>query len=130
MKKDRQKRQLLRKGDMLIIAVLLAVVCLLLLVTRYGSRPGAAAVVTTPEETFSLPLNVSQVCELKGRGGIPVVLEIGDGQIRFQSSSCPDRLCVNSGWLSHAGQSAACVPAGIAVRLIGAPDDGVDAVTA
>ena len=46
----------------------------------------------------------------------------------MQSADCPDQVCVHIGWLSRSGQSAACVPAGIAVQVTGETDDGIDAV--
>jgi hypothetical protein len=125
----RSKRTLIRKGDMLVLVSLLAAALLLLLVMRLTARPGAEAVVTVPGGEFTLSLAGDQVREVTGLDGIPVVLEVNGGRIRFQSSGCPDKICVNSGWLSRAGQSAACVPAGVALRLVGGTQ-GVDAVTA
>ncbi len=29
------------------------------------------------------------------------------------------RVCVNSGWLSHAGDSTACLPNGVSISLLG-----------
>ncbi|MEG1981410.1 MAG: NusG domain II-containing protein [Clostridia bacterium] len=33
-----------------------------------------------------------------------------DDTIGFLESNCPDKICVNSGMLSKAGQTAACIP--------------------
>lgn len=44
-------------------------------------------------------------------GGIPVIIEVEPGRIRFQASECPDQICVKTGWISNQGQSAACLPA-------------------
>ena len=93
-------------------------------------RPGTRAEITTPEGVLTLSLEEDQTREITGRDGIRVVIRIEDGRACFEESGCPDQICVHSGWLSSTGQSAACVPAGVALRIIGGEDDGLDAVTA
>ena len=116
---------LFRWGDAVVIlaVLLLAGASFFLLIA--GSRPGAAAVITTPEGEITWELSRDNTWELTGRDGIPVVIEAADGRIRFYSSGCPDQICVHSGWLSREGQSAACIPAGIALKITdGSGGDG------
>ena len=40
-----------------------------------------------------------------------------DGGIRFEESDCPDKICVNSGILHLAGESAACIPNKFVLKL-------------
>jgi hypothetical protein len=40
-----------------------------------------------------------------------------DGKIYFYESDCPDRLCIKTGRISRAGQSAACLPNGIIINI-------------
>ncbi|MGD8484727.1 MAG: NusG domain II-containing protein [Thioalkalispiraceae bacterium] len=47
------------------------------------------------------------------------VLQIKDGKIRFTDSPCTLKRCVHSGWLSHSGEFAACVPNKVSVALLG-----------
>lgn len=115
------------RGDVLLAAAVLVIAGGLLLGMRLFAEPGASAVITTPTETRTLPLNVDTTCTLHGRDDRVVVIAVENGRARFVSSDCPDHLCVNSGWLSQAGQSAACLPAGVVLRITG--DGGVDAVT-
>lgn len=106
---------LFRWGDAVVIlaVLLLAGASFFLLIA--GSRPGAAAVITTPEGEITWELSRDNTWELTGRDGIPVVIEAADrGGIRFYSSGCPDQIASTAGWLSREGQSAACIPAGIA----------------
>ncbi len=55
--------------------------------------------------------------------GVHLTLEVREGRIRFSESDCPDRVCVNTGFISVNGQVAACVPARILVRITGEPDE-------
>ena len=42
--------------------------------------------------------------------GVNVVLQAEKGRIRYLRSDCPDQICVKTGWLTGAGQMAACLP--------------------
>jgi len=55
-------------------------------------------------------------------GSLTVLAE--KGRVRVAESDCPDQVCVNSGWLTSAGQSAVCIPnrAVLTVRTAGAED--------
>lgn len=46
-----------------------------------------------------------------------VVFEVKDGAIAFTNSDCPDKICVHSGYLHQAGQSAACLPNHTAISI-------------
>lgn len=55
----------------------------------------------------------------------------GDGGIRFENSDCPDKICINSGTLYLSGETAACIPNGLVLKLISQNqdhDDGLDIV--
>lgn len=69
---------------------------------------------------FSLPQNEN------------VVFQISEGGIEFYRSDCPDKICIKSGRLSRAGQSAACLPNGIIIKIVPKKQDGgqVDIVAA
>ena len=50
-------------------------------------------------------------------GSYVVHLQVKDGTISFQDSQCPDHVCEQFGRLSEEGAWAACVPAGVYVKL-------------
>lgn len=39
-----------------------------------------------------------------------IIIEIKDKKVHFKHSDCPDKICVNTGWLSKTGQTAVCLP--------------------
>ena len=49
------------------------------------------------------------------------------GRIKFEESNCPDKICVNTGWLTKSGQSAICLPNRIIIKVIGQKSD-IDAI--
>lgn len=74
------------------------------------------ALTDTVEETVTIEGAVTNVIEVTARG------------VRFAESDCPDQVCVRSGLLTRAGQSAVCLPNRVIVRLTGAAAPEVDAV--
>lgn len=44
---------------------------------------------------------------------------VEEGKIRFLTSDCPDKICVKTGWLDAAGETAACLPGKILIKLTG-----------
>ena len=67
---------------------------------------------------ITLPLSGEQRVSVHGPLGDSVI-EIRDGRVRFVSSPCNGKQCVHSGWLSHSGELAACLPNGIMVSVMG-----------
>ena len=57
--------------------------------------------------------------------GIDLRIVVENGEARVESSSCPDKVCVRTGSISAAGQTAVCVPAKLS--LIIETEDGGDA---
>ncbi len=113
-------------GDLAVAAVVVLLAGLLFAVRALLAPQGRTAEVITPDGSFLLPLDENTSRALVGNSGITVVLSVENGAIRFSSSGCPDQLCVHSGSLTRVGDAAACVPAGIFVRLTGEAE--VDAV--
>ena len=117
----------LRRGDyvVLLLATVTALVCAIRI--WWPRAVGQTVVVTTPcgEQQYSL----SQITTFTVEGNNDIILsvEIDNGRVRVLNSRCPDQVCVHSGWLSKAGQTAACVPAGVSLRVVGGSQeiDGV-----
>ncbi|HPF20077.1 MAG TPA: NusG domain II-containing protein [Syntrophomonas sp.] len=45
------------------------------------------------------------------------VVEVEPGRIRFKQADCPDKICVNTGWLEDPGDVAVCMPNRAVVRI-------------
>ena len=48
--------------------------------------------------------------DLEQNFGVKVVLETEGDKVRFKSSDCPDKICINNGWLSRDMDIAVCMP--------------------
>jgi hypothetical protein len=47
-----------------------------------------------------------------------VQFTVAHGSIAFTRSNCPDKICIQSGYLQHAGQMAACLPNRMSLRIV------------
>ena len=65
-------------------------------------------------ETLSLNEDHDYLYEV---GDYIVHLQVKDGAIAFRDSQCPDHVCEQFGWLREEGAWAACVPAGVYVKV-------------
>lgn len=119
---DRPSRRFFTKRDLIVAAavVLLAAAALVLKPLFSGNATAEAeiyyntklvkTVVLRPDlnETFAVP------------GQPEVVLQVTNGRIRFYTSTCPDKICIRAGYLSRPGESAACLPNRVAVKIVAA----------
>lgn len=118
----------LRRGDVAVIGVVLVTALFFGFTIWFNPAPATRVSVQYPDGSSAL-FSIRENCriEIIGHEDIDLVVEIADGRVRIAHSDCPDQVCVHSGWLSHDGQAAACVPAGVCVQVIGG-DSTVDGV--
>ncbi len=67
--------------------------------------------------TIMLNEHVDKVIKLPQNEHV-VFHQYEDGSIGFESSDCPDKVCIRSGKLSHVGSSAACLPNKIILKIV------------
>lgn len=55
-----------------------------------------------------------------------IVVEVSQGRVRVVESSCPDQICVGTGWITHTKEAIACVPAQVLITVVGGTPPQVD----
>lgn len=108
--------KLARPGD--IVPVVLALGAALLFGAGGDETDGTRLILVTPESSVILPLETDTVISIPVRDGTTVV-EVSGGRARIRSSPCPTEACVGSGWISHPGQAAVCMPEGVSIEVRG-----------
>lgn len=51
------------------------------------------------------------------------------GRIRMMSANCPDKVCVNQGWIDNGALPIVCLPHKVTIEIKGGKASDVDAVT-
>lgn len=109
----------IRRREVVILLVVAVLAAVLWLVLARGSTAGAVARVTIglgdTQRSEEIALAADGVHSLMA--DLPVHLQVQDGAIRFVHAECPDHLCEEFGWLRYDGDWAACLPAGVVVRI-------------
>ena len=123
--KPRQRRG--RKGDFAAVmtkeqkprvalwlgAALLCGAALLWLLLPRSTQGHIIATITVGEETvrtLDLTTAPDQEFSILDETGLEITFQVQDHAIRFLSSDCPDKVCVNTGFLREDLQVATCLP--------------------
>ncbi|MCI1966842.1 MAG: NusG domain II-containing protein [Oscillospiraceae bacterium] len=118
-----------KKTDFVILLVLL-IVCVggwLIYQKEYGSKAAVAEIYYESElvETIDLTKDVDRRFSIPQNQHV-VFHQYSDGSICFEESDCPDQICVKSGRLKTIGQSAACLPNRIVLKIRAKNGDRTD----
>lgn len=109
------KRPFFRRADFLIIVAIL-VVCLVVIVIQWlGKTPlqiAKADVYKDGEIVMNIDLNKPAEIPF---GNVKFLVK--DNKIKFLESDCPDKLCVNTGFIEHANDIAVCLPNKIYIKI-------------
>jgi len=106
-------------ADVVVIALALILLPYLYLTYWGAATPGEQArILRGGEQVALVSLHEHRRLSIAGALGTSE-LEIKDGMIRFINSSCRNRQCVHSGWVSLSGEFIACLPNRTSVQVVG-----------
>jgi hypothetical protein len=108
------RRPLMRRADLLLISALICGIVWSVLFAL--SRPAGDTVRVTQDGAVIAELPLSQPAELNA-GEVKIV--ISDSQAYIAESDCGDKLCVRTGRLKKAGDTAVCLPNRVIVSVVG-----------
>ena len=116
-----RSRQIFKTKDVILLAILLIVAIVSFFIIHSKPNENLEAVIVKDNQTYKIiNLNeVEQPYQINIDGSIPVIISVEKNSIYFKNSECPDKICVNTGRLSKAGDIAVCLPAKISIELRG-----------
>ena len=107
------------RADWLLLLIVLG--CMPLLYTRFWYSGGPAnwlEVQAGDAPPQVVALSSDRQLDIAGPLGNSRI-EIRDGRARFLGSPCHGKLCIQAGWLEHAGETIACLPNRVTIHLLG-----------
>ncbi len=116
-------RKLFYKSDILIfLALLILVLAGFIAMWIYHSVGDSTTAIIEHNSTQIERINLDKVTQsdiifIDDGRDCQVEIEVENGRIRVRSSSCPDKVCVNCGWLEKKGDTSVCLPNGVVVRI-------------
>lgn len=119
----------LKKGDFVIFAIILiiAIICLVPFISTQTDQL-VCEISQDNKIIHKIILNkgYKDKITIETQNGNSVIC-IEDNSVWFESSDCPDQVCVHTGKLTHAGQIAVCLPNKVIIKLIG-QENQIDAI--
>ena len=118
--------KLFKKGDLIVIAVILIVAAAFMLWSDSKSEAPQAVITVNGETIKTVDLSsVKEKIIIKPETSPEVVIVAENGEIRFDSADCEDKLCIAYGSLSKHGDTAVCLPSKTAITVTGSDVDAV-----
>ncbi|MGN0612521.1 MAG: NusG domain II-containing protein [Porcipelethomonas sp.] len=106
------------KKEIIIISLIAAAAVISLLLYRCFQKAGTAAVITVGSEIIEqIDLSAAEDSVFTSVGAEGFEFEIKDSRIRVKSAGCPDKICVNTGFISHAGETIVCMPGKLIISI-------------
>lgn len=113
---------MLKKGDVvLIISVVLAAAIMFMLRSNFFDSSDTEKIVVIKQDgkiIRKVDLNKLYEPQLITAAKNKVTIKAEKGKICFSDSHCKDKICVKTGWLSHKGERAVCLPLRTEVMII------------
>ena len=119
-------RKLFGKIDIIIILLLVAVSLLLLLPRMFSDKNLTAVISQNGKTVKTIDLSAVEGSYEINLDGCVILIE--KNAVSFKSAECPDKLCVKCGRLTHAGDTAVCVPNATVITLSGSGNE-IDAIS-
>ena len=101
----------------MIIGIILAAGLLALLLFGTHSQYGSKAVISVDGKTVKTITrsNLTRKYEMDEAKG--AFIEMKDGAMCVYSSDCPDKICVNTGYISKKGEKIVCLPKKLIIEI-------------
>jgi len=117
----------LKRGDIIIIAALLVIALAGMYIYFFASRNNQAVIVILVDgvATDTYPLYQAgrdEFIDVQGVSGVTRV-HLQDGRVCVIESACPDKICVQTGWISNSARLIACLPNRVIIKIIDASND-------
>ena len=121
-----------KKNIIILLSIIAVIVIGSVIGIFYVSRPSESNTVEIVSngkviKTLNLSTEKNNSFEVETNGKINVI-EIKNGRIRVKSADCPDKVCVDSGWLESTDLPIVCLPNKLIIIFTENGDD-IDSVS-
>lgn len=115
------KRKFFSKKDIGAVSALIIISIILFFIFYSNTDEGSSLRILYNNDTLAV-LPLDRDCTYTPETNSHIIIEIKDKKARFVTSNCPDKVCVNTGWLTSPGQSAVCLPNRLSIVIEGSND--------
>lgn len=116
----------IKKGDIIIVALILLAAAVFAFWSNSKTESLQAVITVDGETVKTVDLaNIKEKFTFIPATDPRVVITAENGEIRFESAECEDKLCVACGNLSKHGDTAVCLPSKTVITITGSDVDAV-----
>ena len=119
----------MKLGDIVIAAVILLIAAAIWVFPVSGGGRGGLSVTVSQNGHEIRRIGLTPAGERTEVSLDGAKAAVENGRVCMLDSTCPDKVCVKTGWISGAGQSIVCVPNRIIIKISGNNRPAADAVS-
>jgi hypothetical protein len=121
--------KIISPGDKILVVLIFAFGIVSLAALKHLRQPGDSVIIEAKGQIVQrLDLNTSQEITVNGPIG-KTIIKIDHGAAQVIHSDCPEKICVKTGKITHAGEIIVCVPNKVVVKIIGKQKNPFDVIT-
>lgn len=121
------KNKLITKADLIIILAVTAAAAVMFFAPRvFGNGEKRAVIMRDGKTVYDIPL--ADIAEPRVYSAEGVKITVTQNGAYVSESDCRDKICVNTGMLCNNGDTSACVPNRVVVKIICNGVKEIDAV--
>lgn len=119
----------MKRGDMIVVGLVLIVgaIGLFMIFFQPAAPPGAEIIIQVDGvDQHNFPLyqeGRNQQIIVNGPVGTTTII-MDEDRVRVTDSDCPDKICINMGWINRSGVPIACLPNRVIVSIKGDTENG------
>lgn len=122
------ERKLITRNDIFLIIFLCVVISLCFVFKSIPKSDLVAEIYFDGEIIDTVNLTEKEEKKIVTGENDSVVICAEGGKIRFEDSSCPDKICVQSGELEKNGDFASCLPEKVVIKVASEKKNEIDAI--
>ena len=106
-------------ADKILVSFAMLLLPLLYLELWSNDEPASyIQIISSSQQVSREPLDHDHVIRIAGNQGDSII-QIQNHKARFIQSPCKHKVCIQTGWISHAGEAAVCIPNQVLIEMVG-----------
>lgn len=119
----------MKKNDFFLILVISIVVGLFFTFNHFKNNKGDKVVIYVDNKVYKeVPLNKSEELTIKTKSGYNKV-KVHDGGVEIEDASCPDKVCVKTGFVNKSNKNIVCIPNKVSIKIVSNEKNDIDVIS-
>ncbi|GAA0862426.1 NusG domain II-containing protein [Paraclostridium tenue] len=119
----------MKKNDFFLILLVLVVIVAALAFNYFKqSSEGDKVVIYLDNKVYKeIPINKKEELTIKTENGYNKI-KVHDGGVEVSEASCPDDICVKTGFIKKSNKSIVCIPNKVSIKIVSNEKNDIDII--